>query len=171
MNMAHLWKLPVIYVCENNLYNEYTHITESTAGSLCARPEALGIHTVEVNGQDVREVHAVAKELVERTRRGDGPAFMLCRTYRYHGHHVGDVNRAYYRSKEEEDAWKTERDPLKLLSDWLRDEGLADAKIFESIERDTRTEVEAAMQYALNAPFPDAEEVMKHVYVDLLCVN
>ena len=104
MNMASLWKLPVIYVCENNLYNEYTHFPETTAGELSARPEAFGIAAGDVDGQDVRAVYAAPRELVERARRGDGPAFLLCKTYRYHGHHVGDIDRAYYRPKEEEAA-------------------------------------------------------------------
>src|SRR5215472_5399708 len=73
MNMAALWKLPVIYVCENNLYTEYTHYTETTAGELCARPRAFGILTEEVDGQDVRAVYNAALGLVERARRGDGP--------------------------------------------------------------------------------------------------
>src|SRR5689334_14960469 len=107
MNLAQLWKLPVIYVCENNLYNEYTHHSESTAGSMSARPKAFDIMTREVNGQNVREVYETAHELVERARRGEGPAFILCNTYRYLGHHVGDVNRAYYRSPDEEKEWKT----------------------------------------------------------------
>jgi acetoin:2,6-dichlorophenolindophenol oxidoreductase subunit alpha len=165
MNMAQLWKLPVIYVCENNLYNEYTHYTESTAGSLKARAEAFGIHTEEVDGQDVRQVYLTALSLIERARQGEGPAFLLCHTYRFHGHHVGDVNRAYYRSKEEEDTWKTERDPLKLLANWLTSEGLADGGIFAQIERDIRAEAEAAVQFALDAPYPATDEVTKHVYV------
>jgi pyruvate dehydrogenase E1 component alpha subunit len=174
MNMAQLWKLPVLFVCENNLYNEYTHHTETTAGSMMARPEALGLLAVEVNGQDVREVYTVALQLAERARRNaltptplpegeGGPAFMLCHTYRYHGHHVGDVNRAY-RSKEEEASWKAERDPLKLLSDWLVGQHLADRGIFDSIEKDVRGEVEASVKVALEAPFPGPEEVSKHVY-------
>lgn len=165
MNMAQLWKFPVIYVCENNLYNEYTHHSESIAGSMKARAEAFGLHTEEIDGQDVRLVYLTALRLVERARRGEGPAFVLCHTYRYHGHHVGDINRAYYRSKEEEQLWKTERDPLKLLADWLTQEGLADVGIFESIEKEVRVEGEAAVQFALNAPYPAPEEVTKHVYV------
>src|SRR3989454_5058629 len=102
MNMASLWKLPVIYVCENNLYNEYTHFSETTAGEMSGRPKAFGIHTEEVDGQDVRTVYATVQRLVERARRDEGPAFMICNTYRYHGHHVGDIQRSYYRSKEEE---------------------------------------------------------------------
>ncbi len=164
MNMAQLWKLPVVYVCENNLYNEYTHHSESTAGSRRARAEAFGILTVEVDGQDVRAVHETARPLVERARRGEGPAFMLCNTYRYLGHHVGDVNRSYYRSKEEEIEWKTRRDPLKTLAGWLIENGMADAGIFEQIQESIKTEVAAAEDYALDAPFPAPEEVSQHVY-------
>ena len=165
MNMAQLWKLPVIYVCENNLYNEYTHHSESTAGSMKARAEAFGIMTVELDGQNVREVYDAAQKLVERARGGEGPAFMLCNTYRYLGHHVGDISREYYRPKEEELKWKTERDPLKILSGWLMEHQMADAGIFEQIENSVSNEVQTAVTYALNAPFPAPEEVSKHVYV------
>jgi len=165
MNMAKLWNYPVIYVCENNLYNEYTHHSETTAGGMLARAQAFGIPTVEVDGQDIREVHFTMKGLVERVRAGEGPAFMLCHTYRYRGHHVGDVNRDYYRSKEEENYWKTDRDPLKILSEWMIDQKLAEAQIFEQIEKDVLNEVETAVKFALDAPYPDLTEVDKHVYV------
>ena len=165
MNMAQLWKLPVIYVCENNYYNEYTHHSESTAGDMKARAEAFGLLTVEVDGQNIGEVYETARRLVQRARSGEGPAFMLCNTYRYHGHHVGDIAREYYRSKEEEQEWKTERDPLNILSSWLLEQGLADEGIFEQIEASVNREVQAAVTFALNAPFPAPEEVSKHVYV------
>src|SRR5438445_5569255 len=91
MNMASLWQLPVIYVCENNQYNEYTSYRETTAGEVTARAAAFGIQSEAVDGQDVQAVNATMKRLVERARRGEGPAFVQCRTYRYYGHHVGDV--------------------------------------------------------------------------------
>ncbi len=159
MNMAALWKLPVIYVCENNQYNEYTHYRETTAGELLARPRAFGIHAVEVDGQDIRAVHAAALELVARARRGEGPAFLLCHTYRYHGHHVGDIDRSYYRSKEEELHWRTERDPVTILARWLVEHGLLDR-----IEDEVRETVRRGVEFALQAPFPDSSEVDKHVY-------
>src|SRR5256884_4857475 len=84
MNMASLWKLPVIYVCENNLYNEYTHNSETAAGNMLARPRAFGLETREVDGQDVREVYAATAELVARARAGAWPSFLVCDTYRYH---------------------------------------------------------------------------------------
>ena len=129
-----------------------------------ARAEAFGIHTVEVDGQDVRAVFDTAQELIARARRGEGPGFLLCNTYRYYGHHVGDINRSYYRSKEEEQLWRTERDPLKLLADWLTAEGIADGAMFEQIERDVTQEIEDGVEFALKAPFPVAAEVEEDVY-------
>src|SRR3989475_2978812 len=89
MNTASLWKLPVIYLCENNLYNEYTHFTETTAGDIMARPAAFGVAAASADGQDVRAVYETVAPLVDRARRGDGPAFVLANTYRFRGHHVG----------------------------------------------------------------------------------
>ena len=164
MNMASLWALPVIYVCENNLYNEYTHYLEATAGDILDRPRSFGIHAVEVDGQDVRAVYAATCELVERARRGEGPAFLLCNTYRYHGHHVGDVDRAYYRSKEEEELWRGERDPLARLGAWLLEQELADADGLQAVEEAARAEVDEGVRFALAAPFPAPGEVTDDVF-------
>ncbi len=164
MNLAALWSLPVVYVCENNHYNEYTHYRETTAGEISARPRAFGIEAREVDGQDVRAVYAQASELVERARTGDGPAFLLASTYRYLGHHVGDVDRAYYRSKEEEELWRSERDPLALLGRWLEEQELAAPDDLRAVEEDARTEVERGLEFALEAPFPDVAEVSEDVY-------
>src|SRR5687767_8770013 len=127
MNMASLWKLPVIYVCENNLYNEYTHYNETTAGEIQERAKAFGIECEAIDGQDVVLVHATSQRLAARARKGEGPAFLICNTYRFYGHHVGDVDRAYYRSKHEEEEWKVRRDPLKLLAGRLARDQAADA--------------------------------------------
>jgi acetoin:2,6-dichlorophenolindophenol oxidoreductase subunit alpha len=163
MNMASLWKLPVIYVCENNLYNEYTHYLEATAGNLAARAAAFGIPCTEHDGQDVRIVNDAAGAAVERARSGGGPSFLLMRTYRQHGHHVGDIDRAYYRSKDEEREW-AERDPLKILAHALVSEGAADASMLDRTEEEVRTEIQQGVKFALEAPYPAAEEVTLHVY-------
>src|ERR1700756_3027402 len=126
MNLAQLFKLPVVYICESNLYTEYTHFTETTAGDILTRATAFGLFAAEVDGQDVRAVHTIAAQLIERARRGDGPAFLLADTYRYTGHHVGDINREYYRAKQEEQKWKAERDPIKNLTDWMLAQKLTD---------------------------------------------
>jgi pyruvate dehydrogenase E1 component alpha subunit len=164
MNMAALWKLPVIYVCENNLYTEYTPYQQVMAGTIRARPEAFGIYTIEVDGQDVGAVSEAAQELVDRCRRGEGPGFLICNTYRYYGHHVGDINRTYYRSKEEEGYWRTERDPLTLLGSWLQAQGMADAGMLAQIAREVDATVKAGVAYAVSAPYPDKSEVDQHVY-------
>jgi pyruvate dehydrogenase E1 component alpha subunit len=164
MNMASLWTLPVVYVCENNLYNEYTHYLEATAGEILARPRAFGIESREVDGQDVRAVYAAAGELVERARSGGGPAFLLANTYRYHGHHVGDVDRSYYRTKDEEQLWRDERDPLALLGSWLEEQKLASAADLEQLEQEARVEIERGLSFALDAPFPDPSEVTEDVF-------
>jgi TPP-dependent pyruvate/acetoin dehydrogenase alpha subunit len=164
MNMASLWKLPVIYVCENNLYNEYTHYLETTAGEIAARPAAFGIPTEEVDGQDARDVYAAATRAVARARSGEGPSFLVCSTYRFHGHHVGDVDRSYYRSKDEETSWAGERDPLRILGEWLLADGGVAREALDQIESEIADEVQAAVTTALEAPFPDPGEVDKHVY-------
>jgi TPP-dependent pyruvate/acetoin dehydrogenase alpha subunit len=163
MNLAQLWALPVLYVCENNLYNEYTHYSETTAGQIGARPQAFGIQTEVVDGQDVRAVYAVTKPLVERARLGEGPAFLLCNTYRYYGHHVGDISRSYYRSKEEEREWRETRDPLKILAEWLVGQGLPQETL-DQIHAEVKVEIEAGARFALEAAYPDALEVDHHVY-------
>jgi TPP-dependent pyruvate/acetoin dehydrogenase alpha subunit len=164
MNMASLWKLPVIYVCENNQYNEYTSFRETTAGEVTARAEAFGIHTETTDGQDVQAVYATGVRLVERARRGQGPAFLQCHTYRFHGHHVGDIDRSYYRAKKEEEDWKSKRDPVALLAAKLKRLKIADEKQLSEIEKEIRREIEEGVKFALNAPYPDADEVDQHVY-------
>ena len=164
MNLAALWKLPVLYVCENNLYNEYTHYSETTAGDMLSRGAAFGVHAEGVDGQDVRAVYTTAQRLVERARKGEGPAFLVCNTYRYHGHHVGDINREYYRSKQEEQEWKTKRDPIKNFAAWMMQQKVADAATLEEIQKEVRAEMKAAVEFAIAAPYPKPHEANEDVY-------
>jgi acetoin:2,6-dichlorophenolindophenol oxidoreductase subunit alpha len=164
MNLAQLWKLPIVYVCENNLYNEYTHYTETTAGDVLARPAAFALSAASVDGQDVRAVYATMAPLVERARRGDGPAFLLCNTYRFRGHHVGDVSRESYRTKQEEQQWTTGRDPLEILSAHMIDQHIVDRPGLDRIQAQLATEMDDAMQWAIDAPYPSASEVSEDVY-------
>jgi acetoin:2,6-dichlorophenolindophenol oxidoreductase subunit alpha len=164
MNLAQLWKLPVIYVCENNQYNEYTHYQETTAGSILGRATAFGLVAERIDGQDVRAVNEVATRFINRARKGDGPAFLQCDTYRYSGHHVGDINREYYRSKQEEHLWKTDRDPILVLAKWLIDKGYADIAALDATTKEVRAIMEAAVKFAIDAPYPNVDQVEKHVY-------
>ena len=154
----------MIYVCENNLYTEYTHYSECTAGDVLMRAAAFGLEAVSVDGQDVRAVHQTAQRLVDRARNGEGPSFLLCNTYRYHGHHVGDINREYYRSKQEEHTWKTERDPILNLGKWLIEQKLADKAALDQVQTELEAEMKKAVDFAVAAPYPDASEVDEDVY-------
>ena len=164
MNLAQLFKLPVIYVCENNLYTEYTHFEETTAGDILSRAKAFGLEAVAVDGQNVRAVYDYTQVLVDRARRGGGPAFLLCNTYRYHGHHVGDINREYYRSKQEEQTWKTERDPIANFEKWLIDLKIADKAKLDAIQAEIESEMKKAVEYAIAAPYPSVDKVEQDVY-------
>jgi pyruvate dehydrogenase E1 component alpha subunit len=164
MNLAQLWKLPVIFVCENNGYNEYTHFSESTAGEVCARAAGFGITTQTIDGQNVRDVYTAAAALVGRARHGEGPAFLECKTYRYHGHHVGDIARAYYRPKAEEEEWVSGRDPVTLHGQWLMANGVADRAALDAIQDELVAEMDAAVEFAVGSPYPDPSKVDQDIY-------
>ena len=166
MNMAALWNLPVIYACENNLYGEYTHVDEMAAGAITARAEAFGIEAHRVDGQDFVAVNELSEKLVARARNGEGPFFIELATYRYHGHHVGDINRAYYRTKEEEQHWKEDRDPISILAQALVAKKLVAQSELDAINSDVKKAAEDAVAYALAAPYPDESEVNMHVFAD-----
>jgi len=164
LNLAQLWQLPVVFVCENNSYNEYTHFSESTAGDVAKRPEAFGMATETGDGQNVREVYTIASKYIERARSGGGPAFLQFKTYRYHGHHVGDIARAYYRPKAEEQEWVTERDPVTLHGTWLMENGVATRAELDAIQEKLVVEMDAAVDFAVNSPYPDPSKVTEDIF-------
>jgi pyruvate dehydrogenase E1 component alpha subunit len=164
MNLAQLWKLPVIYACENNMYNEYTHYSETTAGEILSRPAAFGMAAESIDGQNVRAVYQAASKYVQRAREGDGPAFLLLNTYRYRGHHVGDIAREYYRAKQEEQNWASDRDPIKILTGWLLDNKVADQATLDRINDELTAQMDAAVEFAIQAPFPTPNEVEHDIY-------
>ena len=166
MNMAALWSLPVIYACENNGYSEYTRTDEIAAGSIVGRAEAFGIEAFKVDGQDVLAVNDLAQTLVARCRKGEGPFFIELETYRYHGHHVGDINREYYRPKDEEKEWHTNRDPITNFAKWLTAEGIVDQAELDTIQTEIKTDAASAVAYALDAKYPDVSEVDMHVFAE-----
>ena len=137
--------------------------TETVAGEILSRPRAVGVHAESVDGQDVQAVFTTMKRLVERARRGEGPAFLECKTYRYYGHHVGDVNREY-RTRDEEKEWMTTRDPLQTLATRLTAQKLVDAGTFDRILADVKGEIEKGVEFALTAPYPAPAQVDEDVY-------
>ena len=163
MNHAAIWDLPVIYVCENNQYGEYTATDSVTAGDTIAdRASPFGIPNEVIDGNDVITVHNAAMKAVARAREGGGPSLIECMTYRHRGHHVGDPGDRY-RSEEERREWQA-RDPITRYHAVLIDEGY-DAATLDRIDAEVKEEVADAVETAAGAPWPDAEEASQHVFV------
>jgi pyruvate dehydrogenase E1 component alpha subunit len=163
-NMASLWKLPVVYVMENNTYGEYTSSVRSTAGSGPARAEAMDIPAVSVDGNDVLAVYAAAQFAISEARAGKGPRFIQCHTYRWRGHHMGDQGDTYgYRSQEEIEGWM-KKDPILRFGKLLAAEYQVDPAILASIDAEVQQKITEAVEFAKQAPYPDPSEVYKHVY-------
>jgi acetoin:2,6-dichlorophenolindophenol oxidoreductase subunit alpha len=162
-NISVLWKLPLIYVCENNQYTEFTNYKKLVSGEgLVARAQAMGMPGLEVDGNDVLAVYQAASELVERARKGEGPATLVCHTFRYGGHHVGEPG-TKYRSKEEIEDWKR-RDPIPAFEKILMKEKVLGPDDIETIHEEIEKRMAAAVETARQDPFPDVSEVNQHVY-------
>jgi TPP-dependent pyruvate/acetoin dehydrogenase alpha subunit len=164
-NMAAIWKLPVILVCENNLYASTTPATYSLAGgSVAGRAAAYGIPGREVNGNDVLEVRNAVNEAVRRARAGKGPSIVENRTYRYKGHFEGDPQR--YRSPEEVETFRKKEDPLRLFRARLKKEGLLTDKKEKELRAEVSRLMDHAVKYALEAPPPHPEEALEDLFVN-----
>ncbi len=166
LNLAALWKLPVIFVCENNQYAISVAQSRSTSvQDVFVRKEAYGMHGRMVDGNDVMAVYEAAVEAVERARNGDGPSLLECKTYRWRGHYEGEADRGRtYRSAEEIEDWKS-KCPIERFQKWLLQEGLLAESDFDRIELETRQEIEKAIRFAEESPFPDPEEALTGLYV------
>jgi acetoin:2,6-dichlorophenolindophenol oxidoreductase subunit alpha len=164
-NMASLWKLPVVYVMENNHYGEYTPSNKSTAGTGPARAEALGIPAASTAREnDVLAVYEIAKQAIERARAGEGPSFIECVTYRWRGHHMGDQGDTYgYRTQTEIGEWM-KRDPIVRLRAYLTENRLANAPELDAVDGQVQTLIDEAVEFAKQAPYPDSSEAFENVY-------
>jgi TPP-dependent pyruvate/acetoin dehydrogenase alpha subunit len=155
LNMAKVFLLPAVFVCENNLYGEFTPMASVTAGTdIAGRARAYDVPSAIVDGTDLWAVHEAATEAVERARNGDGPTLLECRTYRHYGHSKSDP--APYRPKEEVEEWLA-RDPLKLARARLLDDGVTEEHI-DAAEAEASTLIEQAVEAALAAPYPDPKQ-------------
>ncbi len=164
MNLAAVWRLPVVYACENNLYAVTTRIDSATlVTELSQKAKMYGMPASVVDGNDVEAVHAAFSVAVDRARQGGGPTFIECRTYRHSGHSRTDP--ATYRSEDELRAWK-ERDPLRLCRDAILERGYLDEKGCNDIQEDERRRIEEAAQFAISSPEPEAAKAVKDVYKD-----
>lgn len=163
-NMAALWKLPVLYIIENNKYAMGTSQARASAGELCQRGSAYGIPGEAVNGMDVVDVKAAADEAVEYIRGGNGPMILEMKTYRYRGHSMSDP--AKYRTKDEVNKMRSESDPIDNLKKRLMENGIADEDKLKTIDREVKQVVTEAAEFATQSPEPDPSELWTDVLVE-----
>ncbi len=165
LNFAATWKLPVIYICENNLYSANTsiHLTTLLENPAADRGSAYGMPGYVVDGQDVLAVNEAMEKAVVRARAGEGPTILELKTYRKYGHSRNDA--CGYRPKDEEAAWFA-RDPVKCFRERLINEGVCTDGELSAIEEKITAAIEEAVEYAKNAPFPTLESALDDVYAD-----
>ncbi len=163
-NMASLWKLPVVFVLENNHYAMGTAARRAVSGeSLRTRGDPFGIPTVSVDGMDLFDVIQKSEDAIESTRNGKGPIILHVDTYRYRGHSMSDP--ATYRTREEVDNVKKTRDPIIRVRNRLIDEHKIEVEMLDTIEEELADVIENAANYAINAPYPDASELEMDVTI------
>jgi pyruvate dehydrogenase E1 component alpha subunit len=164
MNLAAIWRLGVVFVCENNLYADATPVEYAVAGkSIANRAAAYDMHGISVDGQDVFAVWEAADAAVRRARSGQGPTLIECRTYRYYGHHQGD-NPLRYRTVEEQEVARS-RDCIKRFRERVLDERLVSISDLEEIDVRNRMLVNESVEFAKSSLLPEPEELYTDVYV------
>jgi pyruvate dehydrogenase E1 component alpha subunit len=161
-NLAAIWKLPVVFVCENNQYAMSARSDWSVAGgNPAARAAGYGIPGDTVDGMDLFAVHTRASELVERARRGEGPAYLVCNTYRYHGHHAGDP--LNYREREEVERWRRQ-DPIERVKRAIVEQGVMSGEEIAQLEQQIEAQVDEAVEFAKSSPEPTPDQLMTDIY-------
>lgn len=164
INMAAVFRLPVVFICENNHYAVFTSTEKAlSVENISDRSIAYGIPGYSIDGNDVIEVFNTVSNAVKRARAGKGPSLIECKTYRWFGHFVGDPEN--YRSKEEVKKWKTKKDPIEMFKKKLIKEGMVGNKEFSRIENEIQKEIEDAKNFAKNSPEPEDKEL----WTDILC--
>lgn len=162
VNLAAVWRLPVVFVCENNQYAVSVPISKSTLAPLQQRGQAYGIPGQSVDGMSVLDVYAAASVAVSRAKKSEGPTFLECKTYRYTGHGAYDTG-LDYRTQQEIDEWKG-RDPIKRFEHKLSAEKLATAEELEKIRAEARSRIEKAVEFAQNRPYPSVDILTRFVW-------
>jgi pyruvate dehydrogenase E1 component alpha subunit len=162
-NMASLWKLPILYVIENNQYGMGTSVKRSSAGQLYKRGEGYGIPGEQIDGMDVFAVQAAARQALDYIRSGNGPYILEVMTYRYRGHSMSDP--AKYRSKEEVETMKQDRDPITGVKDRMQDIGILEDEI-KLIDKEIKEIVNDAAEFATTSPEPAPHELWTDVLVE-----
>lgn len=164
LNMAAVWKLPVVFVCQNNLYGEHSaYALTTSAKQISERAVGYSMSGVTVDGNDPVAMWKAARSAIDRARAGEGPTLIEAVTFRFEGHNMGDDG--YYIPKEEMDSARA-RDPMPLLRARLIDSGFTTEADLETMEKEIKAEVTEAMEYALNQPFPELRELRRDVYAE-----
>ncbi|MDL2289492.1 thiamine pyrophosphate-dependent dehydrogenase E1 component subunit alpha [Clostridia bacterium OttesenSCG-928-F22] len=164
INLAAIWKLPIIFVCENNMYGISVNVKDSTSVTdISARSASYGIPGFSVDGNDVLAINDAMETAIARAKAGDGPTLIECKTYRWMGHWIGDPT--IYRTKEEVDEWIA-KDGIKRAREVMLREKIATAQELDAIEQAAKDEADAAAEFALNSPEPDPAQVMEDVFVE-----
>jgi pyruvate dehydrogenase E1 component alpha subunit len=164
LNLAAVWKLPVIFLCQNNLYGEHTAYEKATSAKRIAdRAIAYDIPGVRVDGNDPVAMYSAARDAVERARAGEGPTLIEAMTFRFHGHVFGDNDS--YMDKEQKQA-AIEADPVPRYRAKLIADGLVTQEALEAIEAEIERNIEAAVQFALASPFPESDELTRDVFAE-----
>lgn len=164
MNIAAVWSLPVLFVCENNGYGEFTETDVVTAGRpYSKRAEAFDIPVVRADGMNVLDVYTVSRGATDRARRGEGPSFLLFDTYRFTGHHVGD--KGEYRDAESDRNWR-QRDPIRRLTSHLTGSDIATAETLEKLAEGVKAEMSKALEAARAMPLADPKDLDRHVWAE-----
>ncbi|MHB1612190.1 MAG: thiamine pyrophosphate-dependent dehydrogenase E1 component subunit alpha [Sulfobacillus sp.] len=162
MNLAALWNLPLVFICENNLYSEMTPLRkEMKETRIAKKADAYGMPGVAVDGYDLDTTYRALQEAFVRARSGQGPSLVEVKTYRWHGHYEGDPEE--YRDKGEVDSWQ-KRDPLPVLRQRIQDEGILDAFNLDQTEKDIEELLSQAVASAKASPFPTRENLLINVY-------
>ncbi len=165
LNLASLWKLPVVYMCENNQYSMGMAVAKAWAvDSLMPRAAAYNMPGEQVDGMDVIAVYEAARRAVERARNGEGPTLLEIKTYRFRGHSMTDP--AYYRTREEEHEWRNTRDPIGIFEKRLQEQGIATQAEFDQNDARATQVAEDAADFAENSPDPAPAELFTGVMVD-----
>lgn len=163
INIGAVWKLPVVYVCENNQYAQWTPQSDVTlVTDISSMASAYGIPGVQVDGMDALAVYEAAGEAIEHARQGGGPTLLECKTYRFHGHNFGDPQQ--YRTREEIAEWADKRDPIRRLAIYMKDEGMLTDEQDQAIQQQVAEEIQAAVRFAEESPYPTPDELYKDVY-------
>ena len=165
MNLASAWKLPVIFVCENNMYHEFSPSGPVTAGAVADRAAGFGMPGFAVDGMDVLAMYQAGKEAVERARKGDGPTLLEAKTYRFEAHDEGEfaLIGTTYRTEDEVAEWQA-RDPIAQFKAWVLEQGHKTKAEIDTLEAQIQQELEEAVDFAENSPLPSPEQALEDIF-------